>query len=64
MSKIARTGEVVVITKNGKPIAELRPHRPRTQSATDIWKDQLVVEGDYSRSNADNGGYKPARLEA
>jgi len=46
MSKIARTGEVVVITKNGRPIAELRPHRPRTQSATGIWKDQLVVEGD------------------
>nr|NDG06974.1 type II toxin-antitoxin system Phd/YefM family antitoxin [Oxalobacteraceae bacterium] len=27
MDQVARTGETILVTKNGKPIAELRPHR-------------------------------------
>ncbi|HEY4921857.1 MAG TPA: type II toxin-antitoxin system Phd/YefM family antitoxin [Xanthobacteraceae bacterium] len=33
MDEVARTGEAIVITKNGKPIAELVPHRARARRA-------------------------------
>ena len=46
MDEVARTGEPVLVTKNGKPIAELRPHRPRSESAAGVWKDRLIVKGD------------------
>lgn len=46
MDEVARTGEPVLVTKNGKPVAELRPHRPRPKSAFGVWKDRLVVKGD------------------
>ena len=46
MGKISRTGETVIITKNGKPIAELRPHRPRTENLAGVWKGRLIVNGD------------------
>ena len=46
MDEVARTGTSVVITKNGKPVAELVPHRPRTQIARGILKDELFITGD------------------
>ena len=46
MDEVARTGEPVLVTKNGKPVAELRPHRPRTENPAGVWKDQLIVKGD------------------
>lgn len=46
MDEVARTGKPVLVTKNGKPVAELRPHRPRPKSALGVWKDRLFVEGD------------------
>lgn len=46
MDEVARTGVAVVITKNGKPVAELVPHRPRRQSARGILKNELFIEGD------------------
>ena len=46
MDEVARSGQHVVITKNGKPIAELVPHRPRTHNARGILKGQLIVTGD------------------
>ncbi len=46
MDEVARTGEPVLVTKNGKPIAELRPHRSRAESALGVWKDRLIVKGD------------------
>jgi prevent-host-death family protein len=46
MDEVARTGTGVVITKNGKPVAELVPHRPRTRNARGILKDELFVTGD------------------
>jgi antitoxin (DNA-binding transcriptional repressor) of toxin-antitoxin stability system len=36
----------LLVTKNGKPVAELRPHRPRTGKPAGVWKDQLIVKGD------------------
>ena len=46
MDEVARTGKGVVITKNGKPIAELVPHRPRQRNALGILKGQLIITGD------------------
>jgi prevent-host-death family protein len=52
MNEVERTGRGVLITKNGKPIAELRPvaevvrRRPRKRNALGIWKGRLFVTGD------------------
>lgn len=46
MKDVERTGECVVITKNGKPIAELVPHRPLRRNALGILKGRLDVTGD------------------
>jgi prevent-host-death family protein len=46
MDEVARTGAAVVITKNGKPIAELVPHRPAQRNARGILKDELFITGD------------------
>ena len=46
MDEVGRTGAAVIITKNGKPVAELVPHRPRMQNARGVLKDELFVTGD------------------
>ncbi|MBM3516036.1 MAG: type II toxin-antitoxin system prevent-host-death family antitoxin [Alphaproteobacteria bacterium] len=47
MDEVARTGEVVTITKNGKPIAELRAHRPpRAKSLIGLHKGIVKITGD------------------
>lgn len=47
MDQVARTGETIVITKNGKPIAELRAHRPpRARSLIGLHKGQIAIRGD------------------
>lgn len=47
MDEVARTGEPLLITKNGKPVAELRPlsgSRPKTPFG--IHKGHLEIKGD------------------
>lgn len=47
MDQVARTGETIVVTKNGKPVAELRPHRPpRAKSLIGLHKGKLRIRGD------------------
>jgi len=47
MDRVARTGETIVVTKNGKPVAELRPHRPpRAKSLIGLHKGQIRIRGD------------------
>ena len=46
MDEVERTGQSVVITKNGKPVAELVRHRPRKRNARGILKGRLLVTGD------------------
>ncbi len=47
MDQVARTGEIIVVTKNGKPIAELRAHRPpRAKSLIGLHKGQIEIRGD------------------
>lgn len=46
MDQVARTGETIVVTKNGKPVAELRPHRqPRAKSLIGLNnKGSIIVD--------------------
>ena len=46
MDEVERTGEPVVITKKGKPVAELGPHRPSRPKALGLLKDSLFITGD------------------
>ena len=46
MDEVERTGQGVVITKNGKPVAELVPHRGRKKNARGILKNRLFITGD------------------
>lgn len=46
LDEVARTGKPLLVTKNGKPVAELVPHRPATGVALGIWKDQVRITGD------------------
>ena len=46
MDDVARTGERVVVTKNGKPIADLVPHRAKKRSPFGLLKRELKIMGD------------------
>ncbi len=47
MDEVARTGRTIVVTKNGRPIAELQPHRPpRAKSIIGLQKDRIAIKGD------------------
>jgi prevent-host-death family protein len=47
MDQVARTGETIVVTKNGKPIAELRPYRPpRIKNPLGLHKGKSKITGD------------------
>lgn len=48
MDQVERTGTAVVITKNGRPVADLVPHRSSKKKSTlrGIWKDQVFIIGD------------------
>jgi len=47
MDQVARTGETIIVTKNGRPVAELRPHLPpRAKSLIGLHKGKVDVRGD------------------
>lgn len=47
MDQVASTGEAILVTKNGKPVAELHPHGgPRLFSPFGIHKGLVKVTGD------------------
>jgi antitoxin (DNA-binding transcriptional repressor) of toxin-antitoxin stability system len=47
LDQVARTGETIQVTKNGKPLAELRPHRaPRAKSLIGLHKGRIKIRGD------------------
>ena len=52
MDQVAGTGETIVVTKNGKPVAELRPHRPpRAKSLIGLHKGKIGIRGDIVSSS-------------
>ena len=47
LDEVARTGRTIVVTKNGKPVAELRPHRPpRARTLIGLHNGQTKILGD------------------
>lgn len=48
MDEVASTGEPVIVTKNGKPVAEVVPHRKRkaVKSPFGILKGKVRITGD------------------
>ena len=47
MDQVAATGEGILITKNGKPVAELRPPaKPRPASPFALHKGMIEIKGD------------------
>ena len=47
MDQVARTGQTIVVTKNGKPVAELRAHRPpRAKTLLGLHKGRIAIHGD------------------
>jgi prevent-host-death family protein len=45
IKQVERTGGRLAITKNGKPIAELVPYRPRKRNVFGILKSRLFITG-------------------
>jgi prevent-host-death family protein len=56
------TGERVIVTRNGKPVAELRPVRSSTVNRAELirrWHRLPTVDGDALRADVD-GALDPA----
>ncbi|MFP4391953.1 MAG: type II toxin-antitoxin system Phd/YefM family antitoxin [Desulfohalobiaceae bacterium] len=54
MDKVARTGETLVVTKNGKPIAELKPYSGRRSESPFGLHRKLQITGDVIAPVAEN----------
>ncbi|MCZ8132567.1 MAG: type II toxin-antitoxin system Phd/YefM family antitoxin [Steroidobacteraceae bacterium] len=46
MDEVARTGEPVLVTKRGRPVAELRPATGHGKRGLAAWKGQVRIVGD------------------
>jgi prevent-host-death family protein len=47
MDEVAETGRGIVVTKNGKPLVDLVPHKPKAKRGLDgLLKGDLVIKGD------------------
>lgn len=46
MDEVAESGETLVITKNGKPVAELRPAHKRPRTLVGLHKGEIEILGD------------------
>ncbi len=46
MDEVARSGKPLVITKNGKPVSQLMPYRPKPTTLFGAMKGTLTIQGD------------------
>ena len=46
MDQVAETGESIVVTKNGKPVAQLAPLRKKPETLFGIHKGKIDIVGD------------------
>jgi prevent-host-death family protein len=46
LDEVAASGDRLVITKNGKPVADLVPHRATRPSPFGLFKGQMEITGD------------------
>ena len=44
--EVSRTGEAVVVTKRGKPLVDVVPHRTNRKDAFGILKGRIKIKGD------------------
>ena len=53
MDEVAESGEEIVITKNGKPVAKLTPYRERSKSPFGLNKGRYEIIGDIDGALSD-----------
>jgi prevent-host-death family protein len=58
MDEVARTGERIVITKNGKPVAELVAPNNRPGRVPGMMKGKIVIRGDIMAPAADEDDWE------
>lgn len=46
MDKVAETGEAIVVTKNGKPVAQLAPLKKKPKTLFGMHKGKIEIVGD------------------
>jgi prevent-host-death family protein len=46
MDDVAKTGEPVLVTKNGKPVGKFVPYRERTSTLAGFARKQVRIKGD------------------
>jgi prevent-host-death family protein len=47
LDEVARTGEPLLVTKHGRPVAEVKPHKPpRAKSLIGVDKGRVRILGD------------------
>ena len=46
MDEVAQSAEPLVITKNGKPVSQLVPYRPKPSTLFGAMKGTVIVQGD------------------
>ena len=46
LDEVEESGQRLVITKNGKPVADLVPHQKAKPSPLGLLKDQIEITGD------------------
>ena len=62
MDEVARTGEEIVITKRGKPVARLEAVKPPDEEARRKWlRDMVVYIGDVESPAADPDDWEALR---
>ena len=64
MDEVARTGQPVVITKHGKPVAQLVPVPAEPKSLFGYMRNTVTIKGDVVAPigeswGADSGGHDP-----
>jgi prevent-host-death family protein len=56
MDEVAATREGVIVTKNGKPVVELVPHKKKAKrDLVGLFKGDLVIKGDIISPSTSNG---------
>jgi prevent-host-death family protein len=51
IDEISRTGGSVVVTKNGRPLVEVIPYKPKPKNARGILKGKVEIVGDIVSPN-------------
>jgi prevent-host-death family protein len=50
MDEVDRTGSAIVVTKRGRPVAQLAPVRTRARSGFGLLKGRIVIRGNITNA--------------